>query len=389
MTHPDRASRNDLASRAIRLKRVLFAIALDPTLKYGTLEEQIFFLARAFRDRGSLFLPVFLSPLTARDASQYQTEGIPVEHLNCSRLTIRTLLHLVQLSYRYKIELVHWNFYHPLNAYVWCLSFLKPGMKHYITDHDSRFSETSRLNGGLKRFIKRALFRRYSKVLYVSDFVMECLRSEGMWTQLSRWPHLINTDRFRPDDVVRCRIRKEFGAEKQFILLVVAHLIPAKGVDLAIRALRELPDQVVLWIVGDGEELRRLQSLSRELSLEHRVRFWGLQRNVEPFMQTADCLVCPSVWGEAAGLVNLEALGCALPVIASRTGGIPEFIEDGKIGFLFPAGDHKELAERIGRLLGDPGMWKAMGAQARSTAVERFSLQSRLEQLLGVYASVA
>ena len=72
---------------------------------------------------------------------------------------------------------------------------------------------------------------------------------------------------------------------------------------------------------------------------------------MEPLLQAADCAVCPSIWSEAAGLVNLEAQACGLPVIARRIGGIPELVEDGRTGFLFTPGDHRELAERLRRPL--------------------------------------
>ena len=130
-----------------------------------------------------------------------------------------------------------------------------------------------------------------------------------------------------------------------------------------------------------------LEAMTRQLNLKERVVFWGLQENVEPYMQAADCFVCPSIWGEAAGLVNLEPLACGLLVIASAVGGIPELIDEGKTGFLFPAGDHTALAERITRLLTVPMLSHAMGERARSTAVDHFSVEAKLDELLKIYVA--
>jgi glycosyltransferase involved in cell wall biosynthesis len=102
-------------------------------------------------------------------------------------------------------------------------------------------------------------------------------------------------------------------------------------------------------------------------------------------MQAADCLVCPTVWDEAAGLVILEALACGLPAIASAVGGIPEVVEDSKTGFLFAPGDDGELADRIRRLASDPGSYRQMGLAARAIVIERFSTQKRLEAYLDLY----
>jgi len=121
------------------------------------------------------------------------------------------------------------------------------------------------------------------------------------------------------------------------------------------------------------------------LGLGSRVRFLGSQRNVEPFIQAADCALCPSVWAEAAGLVNLEAMACGLPVVASRIGGIPEFVEDGRTGFLFTPGDHRELAEWIHQLCDDPELRQRMGQEARSNAIRRYSTQGLLAEHLGIY----
>jgi glycosyltransferase involved in cell wall biosynthesis len=162
-------------------------------------------------------------------------------------------------------------------------------------------------------------------------------------------------------------------------------MIPQKGLDVALRALAELPEGVEVWAAGDGPELPALRALARELGLDGRVRFLGAQRHVEPLMQAADCLVCPSVWGEAAGLVNLEASSCGLPVVASRVGGIHEFIEDGRTGFLFPPGDSRALADRLRRLFEDEPARARMGREARAVAAERFSKDRRIDDHLRLY----
>jgi glycosyltransferase involved in cell wall biosynthesis len=91
------------------------------------------------------------------------------------------------------------------------------------------------------------------------------------------------------------------------------------------------------------------------------------------------------VWAEAAGLVNLEAQACGLPVVASRIGGIPEYVLDGKTGLLFEPGDAAALARLVRRLIDDPDERRAMSAAARAWAVERFSPQARLPELLDLY----
>jgi glycosyltransferase involved in cell wall biosynthesis len=91
------------------------------------------------------------------------------------------------------------------------------------------------------------------------------------------------------------------------------------------------------------------------------------------------------LWSEAASLVNLEGLAAGLPVVASRVGGIPEYVEDGHTGFLFPPGDDAALADCLARLRDDPALRLRLGEQARAAAVERFSPHSRLADFLNLY----
>lgn len=376
-----------------QLRRILYVIDLGPQGKFGSLEEVIFILARAVHEHGGFFLPAFRCPPTADVAAMYDAAGLPFEVLDLSRWTRHTLWRLARLVRRHRIELVHWNLYHPLNLYLWGLTVLVPSASHWMTDHLSRPSGLdeaavrTQTSGQLKRLTKQLLLRRYSRVLCVSRFVFASLEAQGIWRGLSCCLHVINTDRFSPHAVERSRLRNATGTEKQFVLLAVAYLIREKGIDVAIRALKELPEQVVLWIVGNGDEAAQLKQLTVDLSLDHRVRFWGLQLNVEPFMRAADCFVCPSLWQEAAGLVVLEALACGLPVIASAVGGIPEYVEDGRNGFLCPPGAPGQLADRVRRLLDDAETLSAMSRTARSVAVERCSVATRLDEYLELYRS--
>jgi glycosyltransferase involved in cell wall biosynthesis len=222
-------------------------------------------------------------------------------------------------------------------------------------------------------------------VVGVSRFVATCLRDQQAWPASDRLLHFINTDRFAPDAGVRAEVRRRLDADGRFVLLTTAYLIQAKGVDTAVRALAKLPESVTLWVVGDGPESAALQALSQELGVQDRVRFLGLQSQVEPYMQAADVFVCASLWAEAAGLVNIEAQACGLPVLASRIGGIPEYVTDGRTGVLFPPGDAEALARAVCSLLDDPECCQEMGREARALAVGQFSAVARLGDYLDLY----
>lgn len=369
-----------------RLQRVAYVAGLDPSRKFGSLEEQILLLARAFRERGGFFLPVFNSPLGGDAAAAYEAAGVGAEALDLRRFGPGPLRSLLRLVRRNRIEIVHWSFYHPINPFVWALSALRPRLRHYLSDHNSRYPQPGEnARSGARVALKTGLFARYGRIVCVSDFVAASLRREGVRVPLTSCAHFINTERFRPDAAARERVRRELGADGRFVVLLVAHLIEEKGGAVLLRATSQLPPDIAVWIVGDGRDAGRLRQLATELALDSRVLFLGDRGQVQPFMQAADCLVCPSLWEEAAGLVNIEGLACGLPVVASRTGGIPEIVEDGRTGLLVPAADSGALAAAIRRLFEEPVLRARMGREARFVALERHAPERRLPAILDLY----
>ncbi|MFO0964220.1 MAG: glycosyltransferase family 4 protein [Gemmataceae bacterium] len=367
------------------LPRVLYGLVLDPGKKYGSMEEQIVLLADRFRQEGGLFLPLFIGDPDA-DASQFQRRGIDAHCLELRRFSWRTLLRLRRLIQSRGIDLVHWNFMPPLtNRYTWALSFLTPRVRHWFTDHNSRLLPVAAPPTGLRKACKRLLLKRYGQVLCVSRYVRDCLEEQGVWSNLACLTHFVNTERFRPDPASRARLRAALEADERFVLVVVGHLIKEKGVDVALRALAELPANVALWVAGSGPEQEALERLIADLRLDERVRLLGLQRDVQPYLQAADCFVCPSLWGEAAGLVNLEAQACGTPLIASRIGGIPEYVVEGRTGLLFPPGDHHALAACVRRLVVDADLRARFARDARAHALEHFSPDVRLPEWVDLY----
>jgi len=169
-------------------------------------------------------------------------------------------------------------------------------------------------------------------------------------------------------------------------LAVVGRLIAIKGHDVLLRALASararVPD-LTLRVAGDGPLDGELRSTVRDLGLDDAVSFLGRVTPVAPVLEDAGIVVVPS-FGEGFGMVALEAMERARPVIASSVGGLPEIVDDGRTGLLVPSGDVGALAAAIERLARDPDRAAAMGAAGRVRAVERFSQDrctDRTEQL--------
>jgi glycosyltransferase involved in cell wall biosynthesis len=170
-------------------------------------------------------------------------------------------------------------------------------------------------------------------------------------------------------------------------LLCVGRLIPIKGHLVLLRALAQARSQVPdvsLDVAGRGPLAPALKAYVRELGLEAAVRFLGFVSPVETAIEDAAIVVVPSL-GEGFGMVALEAMERARPVIASAVGGLPEIVADGETGLVVPAADADALAEAIVALAGDLDRAAGMGAAARARALEMFTPERCVDRVEELY----
>jgi UDP-glucose:(heptosyl)LPS alpha-1,3-glucosyltransferase len=196
-------------------------------------------------------------------------------------------------------------------------------------------------------------------------------------------PNGVDIERFRLVENTRHDFRSRHGVgEDQFVALFVGYEFVRKGLRFAIEALAQLPDNVLLWVVGtDRSSFENHRALVNARGLARRVRFWGTRTDVEVLFQASDVFVLPTFY-ETWALVGLEAMACGRPVIMSAVGGITEYLRDGKNGFSTTR-DPQDIAEKIRRLLEDPDLVVRLGACARETA-EQFSWKRVAGQYLSV-----
>ncbi len=164
------------------------------------------------------------------------------------------------------------------------------------------------------------------------------------------------------------------------ILLVVARLTPQKGVDVAVRALRSLPQDTVLVVLGEGPERAMLEALAQEQGLERRIFLAGRVPDVAAWLRRATLLVHPVRW-EGFGLAVLEAMLAGLPVVASDVSSLPELVLDGRTGLLVPPDDPPALALAVGKALERPELGKA----GRERARQEFSIARMADRTAALY----
>jgi colanic acid/amylovoran biosynthesis glycosyltransferase len=233
---------------------------------------------------------------------------------------------------------------------------------------------------------RRRLAREGDLFLCASAFIRERLLALGFPEARTR-THYIGVD---------CgAIRARALSEEMPVVLHVARLVEVKGTRHLLRAFAALAqrhERARLVIIGEGPLRGSLQALASSLGVRERVRFLGAlpHAQVLAWMRKAAMLVLPGVRTatgrvEGLGLVLLEAAASGVPVVASRVGGIPECVVDGRTGFLVPERDEGALAERMGELLENPAMRHRMGIEGRAFVEQRFDAQRQTALLESLY----
>jgi glycosyltransferase involved in cell wall biosynthesis len=200
-------------------------------------------------------------------------------------------------------------------------------------------------------------------------------------------PNGVDTARFAPSRDAAAVRRKLGIAVDAPVAGIVAALRPEKNHELflrmASRIVRKLPAARFL-IIGDGPCRGDLERRCSELCLMENVLFLGSRDDVPKLLAVMDVFVLTSHI-EANPISILEAMSVGLPVVSTNVGSIHEAVRDGETGYLIPAGDSAQLAERVLSLLADAQKRTAMGAAARASVIERWSIESMVhgyEQLI-------
>jgi alpha-maltose-1-phosphate synthase len=177
------------------------------------------------------------------------------------------------------------------------------------------------------------------------------------------------------------------GVREPYVLFV-GRISEQKGIFPLLEAARALPDDVSLVLCASSPDTPELAArLEAAVAGRSRVRWINAMLPVAEVVQLyshASVFVCPSIY-EPFGLINLEAMACGTPVVASRVGGIPEVVVDGETGWLVPPGDPAALAEALRVALADPARARRMGEAGRRRVEAHFSWDRIAERTLAVY----
>jgi N-acetyl-alpha-D-glucosaminyl L-malate synthase BshA len=224
--------------------------------------------------------------------------------------------------------------------------------------------------------ITRYAIQESDGVTSISNYLKnETVKDFGIARPIEVIPNFVNCDEYAPikDEPKRAEARRRLARPGEAILMHLSNFRPVKRVVDVVKVFalvaRELPARLVL--VGDGPDRSAAEWLAHDLKIHDRVHFMGKQERVNELLPLADLMVMPSEL-ESFGLAALEAMACKVPSIATRVGGVPELIDDGVTGLLYPVGSVEEMASGAVSLLKDRDRLEAMRDAGRKTAQKRF-----------------
>lgn len=247
--------------------------------------------------------------------------------------------------------------------------------------------------------------REWDGVIAVSGYIKKKLAASGYLAEKIAVIHhgidLVRFSSIRPNEEVLRAIREAAGERK--VIFHPARMSLAKGSDIAVLAFKQVKEafpetflllagteKTVDWGAYQQGEISQIKSLIAELDLGNStlIRFfpWG---EMPSAYWNSDVVIYPSSFDEPFGLVLLEAMAAAKPLIVTRVGGMPEVVKEGETGFVIPPRRPNVLAEKILELLRNPGLCQVMGQKALFTLKRRFTLERMVTATLNYYEKVS
>jgi glycosyltransferase involved in cell wall biosynthesis len=335
----------------------------------GGAERHLIQLMNGLRNAGVTC--IFAGSLDGWLGRQLIAAGFQCENISFTGIyDLFSLLRLAKLVRREKADLVHGHLTRGA-LYVGLASRLT-GVPNVATAHST--------NAGKR-------FGRADRIIAVSDAVKRFLVKCGYRQDLIRTVHHGVPDYAALPRIPQQDMCTDLQLDDSPVLVMVARFMPAKGHDVALRALALLKDrQWTLVLAGslDTSCAKEMVALAEELGVTDRIRFIGHRDDVINIYGIGDILLAPSR-REALSLTLLEAAAFSLPIVATDVGGISEAVADGLTGLLVPSEDFAAFAQAIGTLLDNPDLRRNMGEAGRQRYEKQFALESMTQGTIKVY----
>ncbi len=202
----------------------------------------------------------------------------------------------------------------------------------------------------------------------------------------------VDAERYRPASASRKReLRERMGyGPDDFLLFYAAEFNANKNQQLLIRALALAKDRMPnarLLLAGDGPLLDMCKAMSSRLQVDHMTRFLGYRDDIDRLLPACDVAVASSL-REGLPVNIMEAMACALPVVATKNRGHDELVDDGRNGWIVDRDQEQQLAERLVAAYNDPALRRRLGEAGRLKIHRQYTVQHVLAEKKTIYLSL-
>ena len=359
----------------------------------GGVESHVMSLSRELASRGHE-----VTVITTRD-DPLAPESETIDGVRVVRVRPRTVVLRTPVAPRIRaavqdlsVDLIHAHSPPPLSSHYASVVARTRDLPFVVTYHcdvelPSPFG--SFVEALYRRSLGASTLRRADKVIVTTRTYAATSRAVWRYNPVVV-PNAVDHRRFRPElDGTPVREKLRIPVDR-LVVLLVARIVPHKGIEHLIEAARYVRDALFL-IAGEGHSLESMRALAHDLEVADRVRFLGrVSENALPSLYAAcDAFVLPSVSRlEAFGIAALEAMATAKPVVVTDIPGLREVIEDGREGLLAEPVNPQDLAEKIRRLLEDPSLREEMGRHGREKVLSSFSIDRVTDRIEGLYEAL-
>ncbi|MEO8088805.1 MAG: glycosyltransferase [Gemmatimonadales bacterium] len=345
---------------------VAWSEAFDPS--------RVKIVACALRDPGRLY-------------EGFERAGVPITFLGVRRYDPSAILRLIRLIRAHQIDVLHLQeFGASTFGRIAGLLTRRPTIVHVHAEYGD-----SAVGGYplLVRAVDHLLSALTTRVVAVSHSVADyCVGQMGFRRSQVVVIHNPLTREMPPaDETSLAPLRRLYGLPPDAVVVgTVTRFHPVKGTTFLLeafaRVLHAVPNSYLL-IVGDGPERAALEAQARSLGIERRAVFAGFRDDIEEHLRLFRVAVIPSLH-EGLPLAGVEALSAGVPLVASRVGGLPELVSEGRTGFLVEPGNATAIADAVIRILQDPELERSLRAHCLTEA-RQFSMSTFVTRMEETY----
>ncbi len=364
-------------------KRSYRVLLVDLAVAFGGAEVRVITQAKALQDRvaGCRVAALADSVLYGR----LQAEGLPVEAVTVPRGSPAMLPALQRIIHAGGYQVVD---AHNVQSILWGhLAAVVAGSRGRVaTIHSDYGREYPGPKGLFYRsvlWLDRLLVRQF---ITVTDVLQASLESRGDGARSTLIYNAVPVPEV-PLQGVAPALRSAWGFQAEdFVVAVIARLKPVKGHAVLLEAMARLADlpHVKLLVAGDGPLRPVLEAQAEALGISRRVHFSGFVEDIPAVLRAVDAVCLPSL-SEALPYVVLEAASYARPLVVTRVGGMATLLKDGETARLVPPQNPVALADALHWLATHPAECRTLGLAAYALVREKFSVETMIEGVLGVY----